>query len=475
MQELSDTHQNASPRSGLAPRALRPWNVLAIAVAAISPTTSVFLVYGSGLASAGTGVVWAFVIGAAIALAMALCYAEVGSVFPSAGGAYTIVRRALGSVLGGATGILFLVLGLTSTASILVASATYLDSLVGGGLPVGWVALGMMALVTALSVGRITPASWVAAAMLALEIAVILVFTVVAFAHASGSSQVRPFTGPLVPTGHGSALTAVGAGALLAAVVPALFAFNGYDWPLYFSEESSGARRALPRAVVLAAVIAVVVEVLAVIAATLAIHDLPGTVANSAPLSLIAHQVMGRAGADVLIAGVVIAMFDTGLAANLGYARIYYAVGRDGLLPGPVARFFGHVLPGSKVPGYAFAFLFVGNGVLCVFTSLSNLITFTGVVIATIYLLVAVSSIVSRVRDRGLAGTFRMPLWPLPPLVAIAGVAVALANQETKDLVIALPLAAVAVLGFWLVRRRLPGRLDGLPGKAPERRGGEQA
>ncbi|WP_329455652.1 APC family permease [Streptomyces sp. NBC_01497] len=469
--------EEGAPPRRLRASALRPWNVLAIAISAISPTTSVFLVYGSGLGSAGTGVVWAFVIGAVIALAMSLCYAETGSVFPSAGGAYTIVRRALGPVSGGVAGVLFLLLALVSTASILVSSATYLSSLVPGGLPVGWVALGMMVLVTALSLGKIAPASWVAGAMLVLELAVVLVFTGFAFAHASG--QNAPFTAPAVAVHDGSAggvVTGVGAAGLLAAVVPALFAFNGYDWPLYFAEESRGPRRALPRAVVVAALVAVVVEVAAVIAATYAVHDLGTTAADASPLSLIAHQVMGPTGATILLSGVVIAMFDTGLAANLGYARVYYAAARDGMLPGPLSRFFGRVSAGSRVPVAAIAFLFVGNGLLCVFSSLNDLITFTGVVIVTVYLLVAVSALVCRVRDRSLPRAFRMPLWPLPPLLAIAGVVVALTQQHPRDLEIALSVALAALIAYTLCRRRLPGRLDELPhpeapdasGAAPE-------
>lgn len=451
-----------SPR--LRAAALGPWNILAIAVSAISPTTSVFLVYGAGLGAAGTGIVWAFLIGGLIAMSMALCYAEVGSLFPSAGGAYTIVRRALGPVWGGTTGVLFMLLGLVSTAAILVASATYLSSLVPGGLPVGWVALGMMALVTALSMGRITPASWVAGAMLVLELAVILVFTGFAFGHASGHDH--PFTAPVI-AGHGGAAVAVGAGGMLAAVVPALFAFNGYDWPLYFAEESRGTRRTLPTAVVTAAAIAIVVEIAAVIAATYAIGDLGRTAAADSPLTVIAHRVMGTAGADVLIAGVVVAMFDTGLAANLGYARVYYATARDGMLPAPLARFFGHISAGSKVPVRAIAFLFAGNGVLCVFSSLNDLITFTGVMIVTVYLLVAVSALVCRVRDRGPLRAFRMPLWPVPPLIAIAGVIVALTRQKTADLLIAYGIAVLSLAAYLVFRRRLPGRLDGMTAPVP--------
>ncbi len=442
--------------AGLRGDAVGVAGVVGIAVAAISPTTSVFLVYGTGLVTAGTGVVWAFVVGAVIALAMALCYAETGSIFPSAGGACVIVRRALGPVAGGVANVLFMVLGLVSTASILVAAATYLSSLVPGGLPVNAVALAMMVLVTALSTGRLSPAGWVAGVILALESAVILVFTAAAFTHWSGHTH--PFAAPRAATTAGALPHGVGTAALLAAVVPALFAFNGYDWPLYFTEESRGDRRSAPRAVMLAAVLAVVLELLAVTAATGAIRDLGATAADGSPLTVIARQALGGTGTKILIAGVVVAMFDTGLAANLGYARVYYAAARDGMLPGPAARLFGHISPRTGVPVRGFLFLLAGNGVLCLFSSLNGLITFTGVMIVLVYLLVALSALVCRVRDRDAVRPFRMRLWPLPPLVAIAGAVVVLTRQHARDLAVAFGVAGLALIAHALVRRRLPAR-----------------
>lgn len=453
-----------SSGAGLDPGALRPWNVVAIALSAISPTTSVFLVYGSGLEASGRGVVWAFAIAGVIALAMACCYAEVGSVFPSAGGAYAIVRGALGPVAGGTTAVLFMVLGLVSTASILVAAATYVAALVPGGLStgaVGAVAFGFMVLVTALSVGRISPASWVAAAMLALEIAVVVVFTVMAFADPAPVTTTAGPGSPVAGGGpDGGVLTVA---ALLAGVAPALFAFNGYDWPLYFAEETPPARRrALPRAVLLSAAVAVVLEVAAVVAATGAIGDLGATAAEDSPLAAVARTVMGPVGSAVLLVGVVVAMVDTGLAANLGYARVYYAAARDGMLPGPAGRFLGRLSPRSRVPVPAFAVLLVGNGLLCLLSSLDELITFTSVVIVVVYLLVATSALVTRVRRRRSGDPaapdagFRMPLWPVPPVIAIVGAVLALVEQSAVDLVVALGLAALALVGFLLARRRLP-------------------
>jgi amino acid transporter len=167
-------------------------------------------------------------------------------------------------------------------------------------------------------------------------------------------------------------------------------------------------------------------------------------------------------GAKILLAGVVVAMFDTGLAGNLGYARIFLASARDGMWPRPVGRFFSYIGP-TRVPVLGFVALFVGNGLFCIFTSLQTLISFTGVVIVTIYLLVAVSALVCRIRDRDLRRDFRMPVWPVPPVIAIVGVALALKEQTATDLYVAFGFAVAALVGYLLVRRRLPARLDALP------------
>ncbi len=434
--------------------------VLSIAIAAISPTTSVFLVYGAGLGSAGTGVFWAFIIGACIAISMAFCYAELGSVHPRAGGAYSIVRKVLGGPLGFVAGLLFLVLGVVSTASILVSAATYLNSLVPQ-IPVNWAAVFMMLIITVFSLERIGTASWVAAVMLAIEMVVITAFIIVTFAaaHHPLSFLLSPTT--LDPKGH---LMGVGLAGMMAAVVPALFAFNGYDWPLYFAEETFEPRRTLPRAVMFAVVASVVFEVLAVISATLAIPDLSKALGSAAPLVYIAQSVVGPVGTTILLIGVVIAMFDTGLSANLGYARIYLDTAREGSWPEPINRFFAS-MNRHRVPKWGFVFLGVGNAILCYFTSLNNLITFTGVIIVVIYLLIAVSAIVSRVRNRSTERPFRMPIWPIPPIVAIIGVILALTQQASRDLITTTVIIVIALL-YWLayLRGKLETGAKGLSG-----------
>ena len=423
---------------------LRWFRVFAIALAAISPTTSVFLVYGAGLAGAGTGVAWSFLLAAVIAISMAFAYAELGSVHVGAGGAYTIVREVLGDGFGFVALALFLVLGVLSTAAILVASATYLHQLIGA-LPVKWTAVAMMAVITGISLERLGSSSWVATVMLTVELVVIGAFIVACLL--STRHGLGFITHPVLPNDKGGTVP-VGFSALLPVLALALFAYNGYDWPLYFGEETHEPRRVLPRAVMVAAVSAVVIEIVAVVVATLAIHDLGATVAADSPLATIAAAVAGNVGSKILLAGVVVAMFDTGLSANLGYARIYFASGRDDVWPGPVSRALA-TTNRNQVPKWAFAFLGVACAVFCYLTSLTSLITFTSVMIVTIYLLIAAAAIVSRLRERDAERSFKMPLWPLPPVLAIIGIGLTLRYQKFGDIIITLITIAIAVL-YWL-------------------------
>ncbi|MCY0865848.1 MAG: APC family permease [Sulfobacillus sp.] len=441
------TIKDVEPTRRLRP-VLRWGQVLAIAVAAISPTTSVFLVYGAGLSTAGTGIVWAFLIGAVIALSLGFSYAELGGLHPGAGGAYRIIRNVLGEPWGLMAVWLFLVLGMVITASILVAAATYLNSLVPG-IPVNWAAVAMMALVTVFSLERIGTASWVATVMLIIELTVIGVFILMGFLGARHG--VGFLVHPQLVSASGRRTPVMFAG-LMAAVVPALFAFNGYDWPLYFAEETYEPRKTLPRAVMLAVAISIGVEVLAVIAATVAIPDLSVALKSSAPLSYVAQSVAGPVGATILIIGVIIAMFDTGLSGNLAYARIYYDSAQSRSWPEPVNRFFGR-LNRHNVPQWGFLLLGIGNAILCYFTSLNNLITFTGVVLVAIYLLIATAAIVSRVRQSTADRPFRMPLWPIPPIIAIIGAILALTQQSRADMIQTAVIVLVAVI-YWAAYAR---------------------
>jgi amino acid transporter len=82
-------------------------------------------------------------------------------------------------------------------------------------------------------------------------------------------------------------------------------------------------------------------------------------------------------------------------------------------------------------------------------------VTFTAVLIIVLYGLIAVSALVSRVRQRHLDRPSKMPIWPVPPIIALAGVVIALTKQKGSDLwTCAIIFAAALIYYFLFVRPR---------------------
>jgi amino acid transporter len=76
-------------------------------------------------------------------------------------------------------------------------------------------------------------------------------------------------------------------------------------------------------------------------------------------------------------------------------------------------------------------------------------VTFTAVLIIVLYGLIAVAAIVSRIRDRGASRPSRMPLWPLPPILVLVGVVIALTQQSARDILIVLGLFVVGLAYYY--------------------------
>ena len=73
-------------------------------------------------------------------------------------------------------------------------------------------------------------------------------------------------------------------------------------------------------------------------------------------------------------------------------------------------------------------------------------VTFASLTVVVTFALIALSALVSRVRQPDLARPYRMPLWPLPPVVALAGVAVTVLLQTGRDLAIVAAIVAAGLL-----------------------------
>ncbi len=411
---------------------------VAFALAATSPTASVFLTYGSAWAVAGTGLVIGFLIGAVIAFGIALSYAEGASAYPyTTGGDYSIVAQALGRRVGSVYTSLFTFKGIVIPAVLSLATAAYIQAVIPT-LPLAPTAVVVLLLVLVLSFEGIRVSSGVATAMVALESVVLIGFMVVAATHMHQPLSV--LVHPVMSTGH--TLVAATSAGIIASVVSALFAFNGWEASLYVSEETKTNPRGIGRTVVVNIGLIVGLEVVAIVLATLALPHLSLAQHSVIPLAVVVRSSMGVVGATALLVGVVVATFDSTLASTVVYGRIYYAIARDGHWPGGLNRFFLK-LNRQGVPYGAFVVLGVINVAICLMSTLTSLVIFTGALLMVLYLGVSISSFATRRRAHP---QFRMPWWPIPPAIGIVGILMVFSQLKLAALAIVLGMVAVGLV-----------------------------
>jgi amino acid transporter len=288
---------------------------------------------------------------------------------------------------------------------------------------------------------------------------------VVGFIH--WNQPLSNVTNWVLPDGHGH-LNAVGISAVIAAVTIGLYAVNGYDSAINFSEETKGGGRQVGRAVVMALLLGVLFQFVPFVGIYFGASSLDKLMGSVTGIIDSASAYLGPVGGQVLVWGAVIAFFNATLAITLQFSRMFWASARDRAWPDPVSPFLAKV--SSRGAPWTATLVIGALSTLFAFqASLVVLVTFTAVLIVVLYATVAVAALVSRARDKDLERPYKMPLWPVPPIIVVAGVLIALSQQQPRDLIISAALfVAAAIYYFAFLRPRkdrywLPERPAGTP------------
>jgi len=424
-------------------RTIRVAGNMAITLAVIGPAASVFAIGSVALRQQGSGAFLAFLVAALVSACLAVGWAELGALYPTAGGLYGIVARVLGRRAGFLALVLQLVLFVIVPSAFALAAGQYLGAVWPAVSP-RTAALVLLAAAAALAVAGIRFNAAVTAALLALELTIILVVSALGLAHADWSSAGR-LLNPHVYAADGGAAP-IGLRALLAGVVLGMGAYAGYGSAVIFSEETRGPRRGIARAVLGALGVAVVAELLALAAALLGAPSQARLTTAPAPMSYLVRSLGGDGLVTVITLALVATFFNVVLAVLLEYARILYSSGRDRTWPAPLSDALGRIHPTTRTPVVATLVIGVGALTLTAVSDYAAAVTFASLTVVVTFALIALSALVSRVVQPGLARPWRMPLWPLPPLVALAGVAVTVVLQTGTDLAIVAAVLAAGLL-----------------------------
>jgi len=424
-------------------RALSILGNVTIAVSDVSPTTGVFMQLPVILVMAGTGAFWAYVLGAIIALCVALTMGELGSRYPISGGLYSIVLRVLGRPIGFIAFVDYLVQGAFVPGTVGLAAAIYLAAILNVNVLV--LAPIVMILATLIAIINIQQSAKLVGFFLVLELAVVTVIGLVCIVQ-----PVQPLSVLINPITYGQGQTVptpVTIGMIFAAVTVVLFGFNGYDSAINFSEETKGAAANVGKSVFNAAWIGIVFQVVPIIGIILTAPSLAEFLNSSAPITYIGEARLGSIAGTLLNLGAAVAMFNCTIACIIQFARVLYSSGRDKAWPNAVNNLFTKVSDRFKTPWVATIVVGFIAGVLVFFGSLLALVTFGAVMIVVLYVLIAICNIVDR--RRGNMPAFKMPLWPIPPVIALVGGIAALSQQTVKDMVIVVVIFALGLIYYF--------------------------
>jgi amino acid transporter len=167
---------------------------------------------------------------------------------------------------------------------------------------------------------------------------------------------------------------------------------------------------------------------------------------SDAIVALFIQKIYGPLGAKISTLLILIATFGSVFAILLGYSRVPYAAAVDGHFFSVFARLH----PKGNYPVVALLSLGLLSALACIF-SLSDLVsTLIVVQIMLQFIAQCVAVIVLRKRAIGGPQVFRMPLFPLPALIALAGWIYIVVTSGLRYIEIGLALMVVGVLAFLL-------------------------
>jgi len=423
-------------------RAVSVLGTIALVVSDITPTASLLVIGPVVLATAGSGALWAYLIGCFIAVNVALCMGELGSMFPVAGGLYSIVTRVLGRPIGFLALLDYIGQAIFLPASVAIGIGVYVQAL-NPDIPSNLAAGAVMVLATIVAILRINVNARVTAVFLLIELIVVTILALAGLTHLQQPLSI--LTSPVLADG-----SAVGIGLVFTAVAVAMFSVNGYDSAINFSEETTGSAEHVGQAVVRSALIGIGFEIVPFILIVFGASNLSAFLGSTTPLTDVARSAFGDTFVNILTYGAILAIFNAALAITLQFSRIVWSSGRDRAWPGPISDAIAQVHPTFRSPWVATLFVGVTATILCIQSSLIAVVTFTAVLLIVLYALIAASALVSRIQQANLPRPYRMPFWPVPPLIALVGTVVAITQQKTLDLVIVGVIVVIGIAYYFL-------------------------
>jgi len=384
-------------------------------------------------ASGPAMLVW--LLAGVLSLLGALTYAEMGAMKPEAGGLYVYVRDTFGPLpafLYGWTS--FFVIASGSTATLAVAFSGYLTEFIAlTPLEARIVSIVMIVLIATLNVrgtrNSATVQNWTTGAKVGSLL--VLSFVLIAFGH---PAQSRTATWPA----SFSSSLAAGMGA---AMIGVLWAYEGWQYVTFSAGETRDAQRTFPRAITIATATLVALYLLVNLGYLAALGPV-GAAQSQRIAADAASSVLGPVAGKIVGALILVSIFSAANGLILTAPRLYFAMARDGVFFKRLAI----VNPRFGTPAFAIIATATWAAVLAASGTFEQLLTFVVFTGWIFYGLGALSVFVYRRTQPDAQRPFRVPGYPITPLLFVLSAAGLVLNTMVTQ-----PLRAAAGLGVVLL------------------------
>lgn len=463
--------ENGDAAGGLK-RALGPWALVALGIGC---TIGAGLFSLTGIAAsenAGPAVMLSFLI-AGIGCGFAgLCYSELSSMIPIAGSAYTYAYTALGEFVAWIIGWDLVLEYAVAAAAVAVSWSRYLVKLLalcGIALPPrlcasptetlhladGSTVSGLLNLpavfvivaVSLLLMRGVTESARVNAVIVAIKIAVIVAVVAVGAFYIKASNYT-----PFIPPNDGT-FGHFGFSGVMRAAGTIFFAYVGFDAVSTAAQEARNPARDMPIGILGSLLVCSLAYV--VFAGTLVgMLNYHAMLNDPAPVATALQQTAYPWLKVAVNVGILCGFTSVLLVLLLGQSRVFYAMARDGLLPG----FFCRVHSRWQTPWHSNLFFMVLVSLMSAFLPISELGHMTSIGTLLAFIIVCVGVLILRRTKADQPRGFRVPLGPVVPVLGVlscAAIMVSLDGLTWVRLAVWLVIGLVVYFGYGRHHSRL--------------------
>jgi APA family basic amino acid/polyamine antiporter len=384
--------------------------------------TGILVLIGTAADKAGPSMMLSFVIAGVICAAAALAYAEVATMIPASGSAYTYSYVVFGELIAWFVGWSLILEYSLVVSAVSVGWSGYFSPLMGipeelatapllGGV-FNFPAVFIIGVIAGLLIYGMRESATLNSVLVAIKMLALAMFVVVALSAFNADN----FT-PFMPYGFAKSGPAGQEVGVMAAAAIIFFAFYGFDAIATAAEEAKNPGRDLSIGIIGSMVLCVLIY-MAVAAAAIGAEPYQHFADSPEPLALILRDIGQPLPAKILALSASVGLPTVILAFFYGQSRIFLAMSRDGLLPTRLAR-----LSSRRNPVRITLFTAVVVGLLAGLVPLNDLVALANAGTLTAFIAVCAAMLILRRRDPEAKRLFKTPLPWVTGLIGILGCA----------------------------------------------------